>query len=349
APPAAPAPAAPAPATQAEVRSSPLVRRLAEEYKINLAAVPATGEGGRVSKRDLMNFVESGASKAAAPAAPARPVAAAPYPPARPATAAPPATAPFAAAAPPAAAPFAAAAPAVPVAYAPGSVRIEPMSTMRKRIAEHMALSKRTSPHVYTIFAVDVTNIAAIRDRDKARFESTTGQKLTFMPFFCQAAVAMLRQFPVVNSSLQEESIVYKNDINLGIAVSLDWGLIVPVIRHAEEKNFLGLQHAINDLSGRARNKKLLPDEVQDGTFSISNYGVYGGLLGTPIINQPQAAILGIGGIHKTPVVINDAIAIRSIVYLTLSFDHRIIDGATAEQAMAFLRDRLEAWDAPIL
>ncbi len=323
------APAPPAPATQAEVRSSPLVRRLASEHQVDLSQVPATGDGGRVSKRDLMNFIESGAKPAAA--APAAVPVPRPPAPAAPAPAAPSYT------------------PPPPVRYAPGSVRIEPMSTMRKRIAEHMVLSKRTSPHVYTIFAVDVTNIDNLRRQEKARFESTTGQKLTFMPFFCQATVAMLRQFPVINSSMQEESIVYKNDINLGIAVSLDWGLIVPVIKHAEEKNFLGLQHAINDLSSRARSKKLSPDEVQDGTFSISNYGIYGGLLGTPIINQPQAAILGIGGIHKTPVVINDAIAIRSVVYLTLSFDHRIVDGATAEQAMAFLRDRLEGWDAPIL
>ncbi|MGH9485454.1 MAG: dihydrolipoamide acetyltransferase family protein, partial [Terriglobales bacterium] len=298
------------------------------EHHLDLSQVPATGDGGRVSKRDLMNYIESGAPQSGAPRSAER--AAAPSPSAPPAAPAPSYTPP-------------------PVHYAPGSVRIEPLTKMRKLIAEHMVMSKRTSPHVYTIFAVDATKITQIRDSEKARFEQTTGQKLTFMPFFCQAAIAMARQFPAINSSMQEESIVYKNDINLGIAVSLDWGLIVPVIKHAEEKNFLGLQRAVNDLSSRARTKKLSPDEVQDGTFSISNYGIYGGLMGTPIINQPQAAILGIGGIHKTPVVINDAIAIRSIVYLTLSFDHRIIDGATAEQAMAFLRDRIEGWDTPIL
>ncbi|MGH9482197.1 MAG: dihydrolipoamide acetyltransferase family protein, partial [Terriglobales bacterium] len=239
--------------------------------------------------------------------------------------------------------------PAPQVAYAPGSVRIEPLSLMRKRIAEHMVMSKRTSPHVYSIFAVDVTAIAQLRERDKDRFEAANGVKLTFMPFFCRGVVEMLRQFPVINSSMQEDSIVYKNDINLGIAVALDWGLIVPVIKHAEEKNFLGLQRAVTDLAARARSKKLLPDEVQDGTFSISNYGIYGGLIGMPIINQPQVAIMGIGGIHKMPVVVNDAIAIRSIVHLTLSFDHRVVDGATADQALAFLRGRLEGWNEAII
>jgi pyruvate dehydrogenase E2 component (dihydrolipoamide acetyltransferase) len=322
APPAAPA--APAPT----VRSSPLVRRLAEENGLDLSVIAGTGEGGRVSKRDVLTYLESG-----------RP-ASAPAP-----TAAPPAAAP----APVAAAPAPAVPPAPRPAYAPGSVRIEPLSTMRKRIADHMVMSKRTSPHVYSVFAVDVTAIARLRDKEKERFESTTGQRLTFMPFFCQGVVEMLRQFPVLNSSMQEDSIVYKNDINLGIAVSLEWGLIVPVIKHAEEKNFLGLQRAINDLADRARGKKLSPDEVQDGTFSISNYGIYGGLIGMPIINQPQVAILGIGGIHKMPVVVDDAIAIRSIVHLTLSFDHRVVDGATADQAMAFLRSRLEGWNAAIL
>ena len=308
----APAQAAPAPAAStqaaAAVRSSPLVRRMAEEHKVDLSRVPASGDGGRVSKRDLMAYLESA----------------------------------------PASAPAASPAPA-PVTYAPGSVEIVPMTLMRKRIAEHMVMSKRTSPHVYSVFAVDVTEIAKLRDQSKAQFESSTGQKLTFMPFFCQAAVDTLRQFKILNSSMQEDSIVYKHDINLGIAVSLDWGLIVPVIKHAEEKNFLGLQRAVNDLAERARSKKLSPDEVQDGTFSISNYGIYGGLIGMPVINQPQVAILGIGGIHKTPVVINDAIAIRSVVHLTLSFDHRVVDGATADSAMAFMRGRLEGWNQPIV
>jgi len=315
APPAA-APAAAPPAapvadarSSQEVRSSPLVRRLARENNVALATVPGSGSGGRVSKRDLMNYLEAA----------------------------------------PAEVPAAALAAVAPPVYAPGSVEIVPMTNMRKRIAEHMVMSKRTSPHVYSVFAVDVTNIAKLRDRSKKQFEAATGQKLTFMPFFCQAMVETLRKFRVLNSSVQEDSVVYKNDINLGIAVSLDWGLIVPVIKHAEEKNFLGLQRAINDLADRARNKKLSPDEVQDGTFSISNYGIYGGMIGMPVINQPQVAILGIGGIRKTPVVIDDAIAIRSIVHLTLSFDHRVVDGATADQSLAFLRDRLEGWSEPIV
>lgn len=320
----APVPVAVAPAAPAQdVRSSPLVRRLAKENNVDLAVVPATGEGGRVSKRDLVAYMESPAAVAAPAAPPTRAVPTAPAP---------------------------AAPPLAPrVAYAPGSVRIEPLSQMRKRIAEHMVMSKRTSPHVYSVFEVDVTTIAQTRERDKDRFEAANGVKLTFMPFFCRGVVEMLRQFPVLNSSMQEDSIVYKNDINLGIAVALDWGLIVPVIKHAEEKNFLGLQRAVTDLAERARTKKLLPDEVQDGTFSISNYGIYGGLIGMPIINQPQVAILGIGGIHKTPVVINDAIAIRSIVHLTLSFDHRVVDGATADQSLAFLRSRLEGWSEQVV
>lgn len=329
----APAPAA---ANRGDLRSSPVVRRLAQEHNIDLSAVPASGDGGRVSKRDVLQYIESGAARAAAPAPTTSPAAPA-VAPARSAAAAP-------------AAPTPALPPAAPrVAYAPGAVTIEPLSQMRKRIAEHMVMSKRTSPHVYSVFAVDVTRIARERDRAKAQFEASTGQRLTFMPFFCAGVVEMLHQFPVLNSSMQDDSIVYKKDINLGIAVSLDWGLIVPVIKHAEEKNFLGLQRAINDLADRARGKKLSPDEVQDGTFSISNYGIYGGLIGMPIINQPQVAILGIGGIHKTPVVIDDAIAIRSIVHLTLSFDHRVVDGATADQAMAFLRQRLESWEQPVI
>ncbi|MHB8735822.1 MAG: dihydrolipoamide acetyltransferase family protein, partial [Terriglobales bacterium] len=247
-----------------------------------------------MSKRDLVQYLETRSTAAAAPAPASAPAAPSPRP-----------------------------------AGASGAVEIVPMSIMRQRIAEHMVASKRTSPHVYTIFAVDVTKVTQLREQYKKEFEARTGTRLTFMSFISQATVESLRQFPILNSSLQETSVVYKKDINLGIAVSLDWGLIVPVIKHAEEKNFLGLQRGVNDLAERARSKKLSPDEVQDGTFTISNYGIYGGLLACPIINQPQVAILGVGGIHKTPVVINDAIAIRSICHLTLSFDHRVIDGAT--------------------
>ncbi len=319
----APAPAAPAPAATvaepaasggATVRSSPLVRRLAKENNVDLAQIPGSGSSGRVSKRDLLQFVES-----RGPGAPG-------------ASAAPPA------------------APAAPAGPSfTGPVEIVPMTLMRKRIAEHMVASKRTSPHVYSVFQVDVTRINSVREKNKREFEATTGARLTFMPFFAQATVEALKKFPIVNSSVQEDSIVYKRDVNLGIAVALDWGLIVPVIKHADEKNFLGLQRAVNDLAERARAKKLSPDDIQDGTFTISNYGIYGGLIGMPVINQPQVAILGIGGIHKTPVVVNDAIAIRSLVHLTLSFDHRVIDGSTADQFLAFMKERLEGWDSPVL
>ncbi|MGH9535001.1 MAG: dihydrolipoamide acetyltransferase family protein [Terriglobales bacterium] len=334
----APPPPAP-PASGAErVRSSPLVRRLAEENHVDLGQIAGTGEGGRVSKRDISQHLEQRGVPAPAQAA-------APWP-TPPATAAPAAAslAPSAAAAPvprPAA--------TAPAPYLPGATEIVPMSVMRKRIAEHMVVSKRTSPHVYSVFQADLTQIAALRERSKQQFEAATGTRLTFMPFFAQATAECLKQFPIVNSSVQEDSIVYKKDINVGIAVALDWGLIVPVVKHAEEKNFLGLQRAINDLAERARGKRLAPEEVQDGTFTITNPGIYGGLFGMPVINQPQVAILGVGGIHKTPVVVNDAIAIRSIVHLTLSFDHRVIDGAVADQFLAALCHKLEHWTQPLL
>jgi len=316
-----PAPARPvastvAPQAAQTVRSSPLVRRLARENQIDLADLaPGTGEHGRVSKHDIISYLEQ---RAAAP---------------QPAEA-------------PAAVP--ALVPATPVPYQAGGVEIVPMSVMRKRIAEHMVMSKRTSPHVYSVFQADMSKIVALREKSKAQFEAA-GARLTFMPFFALAAIAALKQFPVVNSSVQEESIVYKKDVNLGIAVALDWGLIVPVVKHAEERNFLGLQRAINDLAERSRTKRLSPEEVQDGTFTITNPGIFGGLFGLPIINQPQVAILGIGGIHKTPVVVEDAIAIRSIVHLTLSFDHRVVDGAVADQFLAAIVHHLENWSQPLL
>ncbi len=315
-----------------EVRSSPLVRRLAKENQVDLSQVRGTGIGGRVSKHDLMQYLEQ-RKGAPAPAA-AAPAAAAPARPTAPGTPAVPG-------APVAAAPS-------PAPARPGAVEIVPMSLMRKRIAEHMVMSKRTSPHVYSVFQADMSRIARLRDEAKNDFENRHGTRLTFMPFFAVAAIEALKRFPIVNSSVQEESIVYKKDINLGIAVALDWGLLVPVIKHAEEKNFLGLQRAINDLAARARSKKLSPDEVQDGTFSITNPGIFGGLFGLPVINQPQVAILGIGGIHKTPVVVDDAIAIRSIVHLTLSFDHRVIDGAVADQFLASVVETLEKWNQPL-
>jgi len=223
------------------------------------------------------------------------------------------------------------------------------MSVMRQKIAEHMVMSRRTSAHVHTVFQVDLTRIGRLREQAKEEFERRHGIKLTYLPFFCHAAVLALKAFPYVNASLEGSSIVLKKDINLGIAVALEWGLIVPVIKNAEEKNILGLARAIRDLADRARAKKLSPDEVHGGTFTITNPGQFGSLFGLPIINQPQLAILGVGSIHKAAVVVDDAIAIRSIVHLSLSYDHRVIDGAVADQFMAHIKKTLENWEEPVL
>ncbi len=230
-----------------------------------------------------------------------------------------------------------------------GHYEVQPMSVMRQRIAEHMVLSKRVSPHVYSIDEVNVTGIAALRAKLKDKFEQSSGTKLTFMPFFVRAAVEGLRAFPTVNSSVDGTNIVLHKECNIGIAVALDWGLIVPVIKNAEEKNFLGLARALNDLAERARAKKLKPEEVAESTFSITNPGVFGGLFGLPVINQPNVAILGLGTIEKRPVVVDDAIAIRSMVYLTLSYDHRVVDGAVAHQFMGKVKHTLENWTESIL
>jgi len=230
-----------------------------------------------------------------------------------------------------------------------GHYEVQAMSVMRQKIAEHMVLSKRVSPHVYSIDEADVSGIAALRSRMKDEFEKTTGAKLTYMPFFVRAAVEALRAFPTVNASVDGTNIVLHRECNIGIAVALDAGLIVPVVKNAEEKNFLGLQRAINDLAERARTKKLKPEEVLESTFSITNPGVFGGLMGLPVINQPNVAILGLGTIEKRPVVINDAIAIRSMVYLTLSYDHRVVDGAIAHQFMGKIKAQLENWTEAIL
>jgi 2-oxoglutarate dehydrogenase E2 component (dihydrolipoamide succinyltransferase) len=324
------------------VRSSPLVRNIAREHGVNLAEVYGTGLGGRVTKDDILNFVEQRK-------APAAPVAPAP-PPAAPVAPAPAPPAPTPAPAPaPVPAPMAPVAPAIP-AYAAGDrVTIEPMSMMRRKIAEHMVMSRRTSAHVTTFFEVDFTNIARLRERAKKSFEERNGVKLTFMPFVIKAAIDALRAFPVVNASLDGDNIIYKHDINIGMAVALDWGLIVPVIKGADEKNMVGLARATQDLAHRARNKQLKPDEVSGGTFSISNFGLYGGLTATPVINQPQVAILGVGGIHKRPWVIEtddgDAIAVRQIGVLSLSFDHRLIDGAVGDQFLAHMKKTLETTD----
>jgi 2-oxoglutarate dehydrogenase E2 component (dihydrolipoamide succinyltransferase) len=321
-----------------KIRSSPLVRRIARDQNIDLAQVPGTGAGGRISKRDILAVVEGGgtasgnAARTAAGAAPA---------PSRP-TAPPPASG-------------AAIASAVLENAVPrekmyfGHYEVQPMSVMRQRIAEHMVLSKRVSPHVYSVDEVSVSGIAALRAKMKDKFEQAAGTKLTFMPFFVRAAVEGLRAFPTVNASVDGTNIILHKECNIGIAVALDWGLIVPVIKGAEEKNFLGIARAINDLAERARTKKLKPEEVAESTFSITNPGVFGGLFGLPVINQPNVAILGIGAIEKRPVVIDDAIAIRSMVYLTLSYDHRVVDGAVAHQFMGKVKQTLENWTESIL
>ncbi len=343
--PSAPAPSQPAAASSGassgdKVRSSPLVRKIAKENNIDVAQVPGTGAGGRVSKHDILAAVQGGSSAPAAPAAsaPSRP--AAPSAPARPS--APPPTG-------------GASASAVLENAVPrekmyfGNYEVQPMSVMRQRIAEHMVLSKHVSPHVYSVDEADVTAIAALRAKMKGKFEETTGTKLTFMPFFVRAAVESLRAFPTVNASVDGTNIVLHKECNIGIAVALDWGLIVPVIKNAEEKNFLGIARSMNDLAERARAKKLKPEEVAEGTFAITNPGVFGGLFGLPVINQPNVAILGLGTIEKRPVVVDDAIAIRSMVYLTLSYDHRVVDGAVAHQFMAKLKHTLENWTEAIL
>jgi pyruvate dehydrogenase E2 component (dihydrolipoamide acetyltransferase) len=340
--PVAPAPAAPQPPTAAasgeKVRSSPLVRKIAREHNIDVSQVPGTGAGGRVSKSDILSAVQGGGAPAAAASPSAAPVAA---PPARPAGV-PPATG-------------GASASAVLENAVPrekmyfGHYEVQPMSIMRQRIAEHMVLSKHVSPHVYSVDEADMTAIATLRAKMKHKFEETSGTKLTFMPFFVRAAVEALRAFPTVNASVDGTNIILHKECNIGIAVALDWGLIVPVIKNAEEKNFLGIARTMNDLAERARAKKLKPEEVAEGTFAITNPGVFGGLFGLPVINQPNVAILGLGTIEKRPVVIDDAIAIRSMVYLTLSYDHRVVDGAVAHQFMAKLKHTLENWTESVL
>jgi len=344
--PAAPAPPAAPDAVPAgrgngkEVRSSPLVRRLAKEHNVDLTGVEGSGAGGRISKKDILAAMESGAAGKATPAAPP-PQAAAPSV-ASPGTQAP--AGPGGAIAHPA---LENAVPRERIYF--GSYEAQPMSAMRQRIAEHMVASKRVSPHVYSIDEADMTRIAKIRERSKAAFETKYGTKLTYMPFFVRACVEGLRAFPTVNASADGTTMVLHREINVGIAVALDWGLIVPVLKNSEEKNFLGLARGINDLAERARSKKLKPEEVQEGTFSITNPGIYGGLMGLPVINQPNVAILGIGAIQKRPMVIDDAIAVRSMVYLTLSYDHRIVDGAIAHQFVGKVKAYLEAWSEEIL
>jgi len=235
-----------------------------------------------------------------------------------------------------------------PVAPPPANVgvagQVVPMSVMRKKIAEHMIMSRRTSAHVHSVFEVNFGRVASIRDAKKAEYDRA-GAKLTYLSFIVKAAIDSLRAMPVVNASIDGDNVVYHKEVNIGVAVALDWGLIVPVIKNADERNLLGLSRAIADLANRARAKQLKPDEVAGGTFTITNPGVFGAEFGMPIINQPQVAILGVGAIEKRPVVIDDAIAIRPMAYLTLGYDHRLIDGAVADQFMSMVKQRLENWD----
>jgi 2-oxoglutarate dehydrogenase E2 component (dihydrolipoamide succinyltransferase) len=323
----APAPAAATSATRgaerAFVRSSPVVQKIAAEHGVDVSLVEGTGEGGRVTKKDILSYIES-ASKASVTAAPA---------------VAPPPGAPRPAA--PSSAPAATPAPQ-PRMFAGGQDEVrEPMSIMRKKIAEHMVMSKHTSPHVYTIFEVDMSEVVKRRDSLKREFDAE-GVKLTFLPFFIESCIRGIKEYPIVNASVDGDTIVYKRNVNVGIAVAIENGLIVPVIKHADQMNMLGLARTAANLADRARTKRLVPDDVQGGTFTITNVGVFGGLVGLPIINQPQAAILGIGTVVKRPVVINDAIAIRPIVYISLSYDHRIIDGADAARFLTVVKRELE-------
>ena len=329
---AVPAPPPPVPASSApkeededsDVRSSPLVRKLAREHNIDLAQIHGTGTGGRVTKQDVLDFVEHRTSvPAAAPSAPT------------------PAPAPTAARA---------SSPAAPASI-PGD--LVPMSNMRKIIAQRMIESRRTSAHVHCMFEVDLTRIVNLRNKLKNAFEQRNGARLTFMPFFVRAAIIALQQFPIANASLEGDNVRYHKHVNAGIAVALDWGLIVPVLKNADELNFLGLQRGITDLGERARNKKLMPADVEGATFTITNPGQFGAVFGLPIINQPNVAIMGVGGITKQPMVVtdkdgSDSIAIRSIVHLTLGYDHRIIDGAVADQFMALVKKTLENWSEDV-
>jgi 2-oxoglutarate dehydrogenase E2 component (dihydrolipoamide succinyltransferase) len=322
APAAAPAAPAAAASTGDRGRTSPLVRKIAQENNVDLAQVPGTGSAGRITKEDILGHLEGGAK-------PAAPAAAAPAP-----------------AAPAAAKP-------APAVSAPAPGELVPMTKMRSIIATRMVESKRTSPHVHTVFKVDMTRIVKLREKEKGKYEQRNGVKLTYMPFITRAAIVALRKHPIVNGAVEGDAIRYNKNINIGIAVALDWGLIVPVLKQTEEKNFLGIARGIVDVAERARNKKLAPDEISGGTFTLTNSGIFGEQFGTPIINQPQAAILGIGGLNKEAEVLtdkdgNDSIAIRSIQRFTLGFDHRIVDGADAGKFMSDFKAYLENWSEDI-
>jgi pyruvate dehydrogenase E2 component (dihydrolipoamide acetyltransferase) len=330
--PAPPAPTTPEPPAAAEssheeegdgdrTRSSPLVRRLARDNNVDLGQVQGTGMGGRITKQDIMAFIDKQGTAASAP--------------------------------PSSAASASAPSPSRPSAPVPMPGEVVPMSQMRKIISQRMIESRRTSAHVHNLFEVDMTRIVNLRNKLKNGFEQRYGVRLTFMPFFVRAAIIALQQFPILNASVENDSLHYHQHINMGIAVALDWGLIVPVLKNSEEKNFLGLQRGITDLGERSRTKKLTPDEVQGSTFTITNPGTFGAVFGLPIINQPNVAIMGVGGIAKAPVVVtdsqgNDSIAIRSLVHLTLGYDHRVIDGAVADQFMSLVKKTLENWSEDV-
>ncbi len=289
------------PATEKVASLEERRRTIAAENNVDIAQVQGSGVSGRVTKNDILGYIQQPATTPQTPKS----------------------------------------------EFKSGeSIRLEPLSVMRKRIAQHMVMSKQTSAHVTTVFEIDFTNIEKLRQQYKNDY-AARGAKLTYLPFIVQAIIAGLRDFPIINASMDENNIIYHRDYNIGIAVALEWGLIVPVVKNADEKNILGLAKTINELGERARNKKLSPDDVQNGTFTITNPGVYGGLFGTPIINQPQVAILGVGGVKKRPVVVEtddgDFIAIRSMGILSLTFDHRLIDGAVADQFMAMVKSVLEA------
>jgi 2-oxoglutarate dehydrogenase E2 component (dihydrolipoamide succinyltransferase) len=294
--------------------TSPLVRRLAKENNVDLSRVTGSGAGGRITREDVLDYLKNAGSWASASDATTK---------------------------------------STPVAAPKLPGELVPLTKMRSIIAQRMVVSKHTSAHVHTIFKVDMTNIVQLREKEKKNFEQHNGVKLTYMPFITSAAVATLRKHPIVNASLEGESIRYHENINIGIAVALEWGLIVPVIKNSETLNFVAIARVIADLAERARTKKLLPDEVTGGTFTLTNSGIFGEVVGLPIISQPQSAILGIGGLSKEPMVItapdgSDSVAIRSVQYFALGFDHRIIDGADAGKFMADFKSALENWNAAI-
>ncbi len=324
---AAPTPTAAAPPPQEapedeEARSSPLVRKIAREHGVSLSQISGTGLGGRITKQDITAFIERAPSAAAVSSSTT--------------------SAPQGASTP--------TRPAAPAAY-PGD--LVPLTNMRKIIAQRMIESRRTSAHVHCMYEVDFTRIVTLRAKQKTGFEQRHGARLTFMPFFVRAAIIAVQQWPIINASLEGDNLRYHRNINVGIAVALDWGLIVPVLKNAGDLNFLGLQRGITDLGERARSKKLKPEDVEGSTFTVTNPGQFGAVFGLPIINQPNSAIMGVGGITKQPLVVtdkegNDSIAIRSVVHLTLGYDHRLIDGAVADQFMALVKKNLETWNEEI-